>query len=204
MTELTVTTFQSLDGVMQAPGGPEEDTSGDFTYGGWVFPLADEVMGREVVENISRAEAFLLGRTTYDIFAGYWPRFPDPNDPIACRLNNLPKHVASRTRSSFSWNNSQHLPDVVSGVAELKRRYQGEIQVHGSAGLLQTLIEHDLVDEYRILTFPVLLGTGKRLFGIGTVPRSLRLVRTLTTGTGVVLGVYRPAGALKTGTFALE
>jgi dihydrofolate reductase len=204
MAELTVTTFQSLDGVMQAPGGPDEDTSGDFTHGGWLFPLADEVMGKEVVENISRAEAFLLGRTTYDIFAGYWPRYPDPDNPIARQLNNLPKHVASRTRSNFSWSNSRHLADVVSGVAELKRRYQGEIQVHGSAGLLQTLIEHDLIDEYRILTFPVLLGTGKRLFGAGTVPRSLQLVRIATTGTGVVLGVYRPAGALKTGTFALD
>ena len=204
MAELTVTTFISLDGVMQAPGGPEEDTSGDFPHGGWVFPLADEVMGTEVVENFSRAEAFLLGRTTYDIFASHWPRFPDPKDPIAFKLNNLPKYVASRTRSTFSWQNSQHLPDVVSGVAELKRRYRGEVQVHGSAGLLQTLMEHDLIDEYRIMTFPVLLGRGKRLFGAGTVPRSLKLVRTATSGTGVVFGVYRPAGALKTGSFALD
>ena len=204
MAELTVTTFQSLDGVMQAPGGPDEDTTGDFTHGGWTFPLFDEVMGKEVVENMSRAEAFLLGRTTYDIFAGYWPRYPDPNNPIARQLNTLPKHVASRTRSSFAWNNSEQLPDVVSGVAELKRRYQGEVQVHGSAGLLQTLIEHDLIDEYRILTFPVLLGTGKRLFGAGTMPRSLRLVRSVISDTGVVLGVYRPAGELKTGTFALD
>ncbi|AMV73635.1 dihydrofolate reductase family protein [Desulfuromonas carbonis] len=204
MAELTVTTFVSLDGVMQAPGGSEEDTSGDFTHGGWVFPLADAVMGNWVVENISRAEAFLLGRTTYDIFAGYWPRFPDPNDPIAFQLNHRPKHVASRTRSTFAWNNSRHLPEVVSGVAELKRRCVGEIQVHGSAGLLQTLIAHDLVDEYRILTFPVLLGRGKRLFGGGTVPRSLQLVRTVTSSTGVLLGVYRPAGALQTGTFAID
>jgi dihydrofolate reductase len=204
MAELTVTTFQSLDGVMQAPGGPDEDTSSDFTHGGWIVPFADKVMGKEIVENICRAEAFLLGRTTYEIFAGYWPRFPDQNNPIARQLNNLPKYVASRTRSNFSWHNSQHLPVVVSGVAELKRRYQGEIQVHGSAGLIQTLIEHDLIDEYRIMTFPVLLGTGKRLFGAGTVPRNLKLVRTLTADTGVVLGVYRPAGALQTGTFKLE
>jgi len=202
MAELTVTTFQSLDGVMQAPGGPEEDTSGGFSYGGWIFPLADEDLDREVVGNFGRADAFLLGRTTYDIFAGYWPRFTDADDPIAGRLNGLPKYVASRTQSSFSWHNSHHLADVVTGVAELKRRYTREVQVHGSADLVQTLLAQDLVDEYRVLTFPVLLGSGKRLFGTGTRPRSLQLVRTATTGAGVVIGVYRPGGELRTGSFA--
>jgi dihydrofolate reductase len=204
MAEMTVTTFQSLDGVMQAPGSPEEDTSGGFSHGGWVFPLADEDLGREVVGNFDRADAFLLGRTTYDIFAGYWPKVTDADDPIASRLNGLPKYVASRTQSTFSWNDSHHLPDVVTGVAELKRRYAREVQVHGSSDLIQTLLAHDLVDEYRILTFPVLLGSGKRLFGSGTPPRSLQLVRTAATGAGVVISVYRPGGELRTGSFARE
>ena len=204
MAELTVTTFVSLDGVMQAPGGPEEDTSGGFAHGGWVFPLADADMGREIVGIFQRADAFLLGRTTYDIFAGYWPQITAPDDPIASRLNGLPKYVASRTRSSFSWHASHRLPDVVTGVAELKRRYPGEVQVHGSGNLLQTLIAHDLVDEYRLFTFPVLLGHGKRLFGAGTLPRSLQLVRSVVTAAGAVRGVYRPAGALKTGSFARD
>lgn len=204
MAELTVTTFLTLDGVMQAPGGPEEDKSGNFAHGGWVFPLFDDDMGKVVVDIFAKADAFLLGRTTYDIFAAYWPKVTDPADPIAGKLNSLPKYVASRTKSTFSWHPTTHLAEVVAGVAELKRRYPREVQVHGSCGLLQTLIEHDLVDEYRLFTFPVLLGTGKRLFGSGTVPRSLRLIRTLTTGTGVVVSVYRPSGALKTGSFALE
>ena len=162
MAELTVTTFLSLDGVIQAPGGPEEDTSDGFAHGGWIFPLADEALGKEIVGIFARADAFLLGRTTYDIFAGYWPKVTDPDDPIASSLNGLPKYVASRTRSSFTWHDSHHLADVVAGVAELKRRYPREVQVHGSADLLQTLIEHDLVDEYRLLTFPVTLGGGRR------------------------------------------
>lgn len=204
MAELTVTTFVSLDGVMQAPGGPDEDTSGNFPHGGWVFPLFDEEGGKVIVEYFAKADAFLLGRTTYDIFAAYWPKVTDPADPIASRLNSLPKYVASRTRSEFAWHNSHHLAEVVSGVAELKSRYPGEVQVHGSAGLIQTLIEHDLIDEYRVMTFPVTLGTGKRFFGSGTRPRSLKLVRSSTTSKGVVVSVYRPAGKLLTGSYAPE
>ncbi len=204
MAELTMTTFLSLDGVMQAPGTPKEDRSGNFPYGGWVFPLADADMAKIIIEIFQKADAFLLGRTTYDIFAAHWPRITDPNDPIAAKLNALPKYVASRTRSTFTWNNSMLVRDVQKEVVELKKRFARELQVHGSAGLAQTLIENDLVDEYRILTFPVVLGTGKRLFGAGTVPRSLKLVRSSTTGAGVVFGVYRPAGSLKTGSFALD
>jgi dihydrofolate reductase len=205
MAELTLTTFLSLDGVMQAPGGPGEDESGGFPHGGWVFPFADEDMGRTIMDDIfSKADAFLLGRTTYDIFAAYWPRITDPNDLIAAKLNSLPKFVASRTRSTFDWNNTTHVRDVVKEAAELKRRFPREVQVHGSAGLAQTLIENDLVDEYRLLLFPVVLGTGKRLFGSGAVPRTLRLVRSNTTSTGVIVSVYRPAGGLRTGSFALE
>lgn len=201
MAELTITTFVSLDGVMQAPGHPNEDRSGGFPYGGWVFPLADEDMGKIMAEIFSEADAFLLGRTTYDIFSAYWPKVTDPNDPIASKLNALPKFVASRTRSSFDWNPSTHLPDVVKGVAELKARFPREVQVHGSSGLAQTLIEHDLIDEYNLLTFPVVLGQGKRLFGTGAVPASLKLISTGTTSKGVVVSVYRRGGKLQTGSF---
>jgi dihydrofolate reductase len=204
MAELTITTFVTLDGVMQAPGMPTEDTSGNFPYGGWMFPLADEGMGKIMVEIFSKADAFLLGRTTYDIFSAYWPRVTDPNDPIASKLNALPKFVASRTKSSFGWNPASHVPDVVKGVAELKKRFPREVQVHGSCGLAQTLIEHDLIDEYRLLTFPVVLGQGKRLFGAGAVPASLKLISSGTTSKGIVVSVYRRGGKLQTGSFALD
>jgi dihydrofolate reductase len=201
MAELTITTFVSLDGVMQAPGHPTEDTSGNFPYGGWVFPLADEDMGKIMVEIFSEADAFLLGRTTYDIFSAYWPKVTDPNDGIASKLNALPKFVASRTKTKFDWTPTAHLPDVVQGVAELKKKFKREVQVHGSCGLAQTLIEHDLIDEYRILTFPVVLGQGKRLFGAGAVPASLKLISSGTTSKGIVASVYRRGGKLQTGSF---
>jgi len=204
MAELTITTFVSLDGVMQAPGTPTEDPSGNFLYGGWLVPHFDVDMGKFMTDIFTKADAFLLGRGTYDIFAAHWPRVTDPGDLIAVKLNSLPKYVASRTRNSFAWNNTTHVRDVEKAVAELKQRYPREVQVHGSAGLAQALIEKDLVDEYRLLTFPVVLGTGKRLFGSGAVPRTLKLVRSSTTSTGVVISVYRGAGALKTGSFALE
>ena len=204
MAELTVTTFVSLDGVMQAPGGPKEDTSGDFRHGGWVFPHADAGMGAIIVDIFSNADAFLLGRGTYDIFASHWPRVTDPQDPIATKLNALPKHVASRSRTSFDWHDSEAVRNVITEVPVLKKRYARELQVHGSAALVQTLIEQDLIDEYRILVFPVVLGSGKRLFGSGAIPRTLSLKHSQTTGSGVVYSVYRRAGALKTGSFALE
>ncbi len=204
MAELTITTFLSLDGVMQSPGMPEEDQSGNFRYGGWLVPLADEDMGKIMTEIFSHADAFLLGRGTYDIFSAYWPRVTDPGDPIAAKLNSLPKYVASRTRSEFTWNNTKPVRDLDKEVVGLKERFGREVQVHGSCGLAQTLIEKDLLDEYRILTFPVVLGTGKRLFGRGSVPRTLKLIRSSITSTGVLFSVYRPAGNLKTGSFALE
>src|SRR4030042_757606 len=204
MAELTMTTFLALDGVMQAPGGQQEDVGGGSPYGGWLVPHADADMGKTMGEIFSKAEAFLLGRTTYDIFAAYWPRITDPADPIASKLNALPKFVASRTRSSFAWSNTTLVRDVVNEVGGLKTRFSREVQVHGRCGLARPLIENDLVDEYRLLTFPVILGAGKRLFGTGAVPRTLKLVSTSTTGTGAVFSVYRPAGGLKTGSFALE
>ena len=196
MGELTISTFLSLDGVMQGPGGPTEDPSGGFTLGGWLVPYFDDGVGAAMTEIFTKVDAFLLGRTTYDIFAGYWPNVPSPEDN---GLNTLPKFVASRTRSSFSWNATSHIQDVVKDVPGLKQRFAREIQVHGSCGLAQTLIEHDLIDEYRLFTFPVLLGSGKRLFGAGTVPAALKLVSSHTTGSGVVVSVYRRAGSLVTG-----
>jgi dihydrofolate reductase len=204
MAELTLTTFLTVDGVMQAPGGPGEDRSGSFPHGGWLVPHADADMGKTMVGIFSKADAFLLGRTTYDIFSAYWPRITDPGDLIASKLNSLPKFVASRTRTTFSWSGAAHVRDVVKDVIDLKQRFSREVQVHGSCGLAQTLIEKDLIDEYRLLTFPVVLGTGKRLFGAGAMPATLALVRSNTTSKGVVVSVYRRGGSLKTGSFALD
>jgi dihydrofolate reductase len=204
MAELTMTTYLTLDGVMQAPGGPGEDPSGGFAHEGWLVPHADADMGMTMVDIFSNADAFLLGRKTYDIFAGHWPRVTDPNDPVAVKLNSLPKYVASRTRTSFSWSGTELVRDVVKEIVALKQRFPREVQVHGSCGLAQTLIEHDLIDEYRLLTFPVILGAGKRLFGAGAVPACLTLVKSNTTSTGVVVSVYRRGGGLRTGTFRLD
>ena len=200
MAELTLTTFLTLDGVMQSPGGPTEDPSGGFAHGGWLVPHFDADMGTAMTEIFSKVDAFLLGRTTYDIFSAYWPNVTDPDGD---KLNTLPKFVASRTRTSFSWSGSSHIQDVVKEVPGLKQRFAREVQVHGSCGLAQTLIENDLIDEYRLLTFPVILGTGKRLFGAGAVPAAVTLVRSHTTGSGVVVSVYRRAGSLKTGSIEM-
>ncbi|MHB1296029.1 MAG: dihydrofolate reductase family protein [Anaerolineae bacterium] len=199
MGELTLTAFLTLDGVMQAPGGPTEDPSGDFPYGGWLVPLFDDDMGREIDTNFSKVDAFLLGRRTYDIFAAYWPKVTDPNDPVASKLNALPKFVPSRTRTAFDWPGTSHIADVTQEVPKLKQRFAGEVQVHGSCDLAQTLIAHDLIDEYRLFIFPVILGKGKRLFGAGAIPASLALARTSAASSGVVYNVYRRAGPLKTG-----
>jgi dihydrofolate reductase len=201
MSKLLVTTFLSLDGVMQAPGGPDEDRSDAFDHGGWLVPFADEDMERHVVEWIARADGFLLGRKTYEIFAAHWPRVTDPGDPVARALNRLPKYVASKTLNEVEWNNSTLIRgDVVEEIRKLKERPGGELQVHGSGGLAQTLIENDLVDEYRLWSFPVILGRGKRLFGEGTVPATLVLVDSRTTGKGVAIHTYRRAGEMKYGT----
>ncbi len=205
--KLTVTTFQTLDGVMQAPGGPEEDPSGGFTYGGWVFPLFDEETGQFMDETFREAEAFLLGRFTYETFAAHWPKVDTSGDPVADKLNVLPKHVASRTLrdEDLQWSGSTLLSgDVPEAVAALKARDGGELQVHGSAGLIQTLLQHGLVDELRVLTFPLVLGTGKRLFADGAVPAALRLTDSRTTGAGTVIAVYAVEGEPAYGSFALE
>ncbi|HSJ73146.1 MAG TPA: dihydrofolate reductase family protein [Miltoncostaeaceae bacterium] len=201
MRKLVVGTFVTLDGVMQAPGGPEEDRSGGFEHGGWLVPHFDEELGRVAVEQTLRGDALLLGRRTYEIFAAHWPRVPD-DDPIAARLNAMPKYVASRTLDAVDWNNSTLIRgDLAAAVAELKQGPDGEIHVTGSGDLIQTLLAEDLVDEFVIWVFPVLLGTGKRLFAEGTVPAGLELTGTTTSGTGVCVHTYRRAGGVETGSF---
>jgi dihydrofolate reductase len=202
---LTVTTFLTLDGVMQAPGGPEEDPSDGFEHGGWSFPYPDEDFGRLVTGWFSQADAFLLGRRTYEIFAAFWPLVTDEADPVASRLNKLPKYVASRTLKSAGWKGSTVLRgDVPDEVARLKERPGRELQVHGSGDLLQTLMAHDLVDEHRLFVYPVVVGSGRRLFREGGPPRSLQLVESTTTSTGVVVATYRRGGPVVTGSFTVE
>jgi dihydrofolate reductase len=198
--KLTMTMFLSLDGVMQGPGGPDEDRSDGFDQGGWLVPYADEDMGRFVVEWIAAANGFLLGRKTYEIFAASWPHVTDEDDPVASKLNSLPKYVASNSLRKVEWNNSTLIKgDVAEEVAKLKRQPGNELQVHGSGDLAQTLIEHNLIDEYRLWQYPVVLGSGKRLFRDGTPPTALSLVDTKTTNAGVAIHVYQPAGAVEHG-----
>ena len=200
MRKLVAGTFTTLDGVMQAPRGPDEDRDGGFEHGGWLVPYFDEKLVEIMTAWTRQAGAFLLGRKTYDIFAGSWPRSTDPADEIAAALNTRPKFVASRTLDKVSWNNSHLLKgDIADEVAKLKAMEGGEMQVHGSSNLLQTLLRRDLVDALRIWQFPVVLGTGKRLFADGAIPRSFRLVETQLNTTGAVLHVYERAGDLKYG-----
>jgi dihydrofolate reductase len=203
--KLTLTTFLTLDGVMQAPGTPKEDPSGNFQHGGWLVPYFDDDMARIVGERFGNADAFLLGRKTYQIFAAHWPHITHPADPVASALNRVPKFVVSTTLEKAEWHNSTLIrDDVARQVADLKRRYAREIQVHGSGGLAQTLIANDLVDEYQLWFYPVVLGTGKRLFASGTVPAALTLADTRTTSTGVVVSTYRRSGKPSYGSFGLD
>jgi len=203
--KLTVTTFLSVDGVVQGPGGPEEDRDGGFDRGGWLVPYADEDLGRQIVTWFAEADAFLLGRRTYQIFAAHWPRVTDPNDSVAAGLNTLPKHVVSRTLSTVEWNNSTLLSgDLAEEVAELKSRPGRELQVHGSPTLVNGLLELGLVDELRLIVFPVVVGAGRRLFPQSGPARALRLVDAKTTGAGAAIHVYQPAGALTFGSFMFE
>jgi len=202
---LTLHTFLTLDGVMQAPGGPDEDTGGGFRYGGWSAPYGDQDFGAAMTGWFEHATAFLLGRKTYQIFAGYWPKVTDPGDPIATKLNALPKYVASATLESADWNNSTLLGgDVVTEVGKLKERPGDELQVHGSGQLAQALIEHDLVDEYRLLIFPVHLGSGEKLFRDGAGAAALRLIQSSVTSTGVLIASYVPDGPARLGSYALD
>jgi dihydrofolate reductase len=205
MRKLVVTTFLTLDGVMQGPGGPTEDPRGGFELGGWLVPYYDEDFGRQMIEWFSGAEDFLLGRFTYQLFAAHWPRVPTDDDPIAKALNPLPKHVASRTLDHLDWDTAELIKgDVVDAVTALKQDDGGELQVHGSAGLIQTLFQNDLVDELRMIVFPVVVGKGKRLFDEGTVPGAMRLTSSSTTSTGAVVLSYERAGDVQTGTFMFD
>ena len=206
MRKLVVGAFHTMDGVVQAPGGPDEDRDGDFAHGGWLVPYFDDTFAGIMAEWTKRAGAFLLGRRTYEIFAGSWPNATDPNDEIANALNSLPKYVASRSVQQLEWNNSHLITgDVVAEVRKLKAEEGGaagegdEIQVHGSGGLLQTLLANDVVDTLRLFQFPVVLGTGKRLFGDGALPSAFRLVESQRTPSGAVLQVYDRVGRLRYG-----
>ena len=202
MRKLVVTTFVTLDGVMQAPGGPGEDESGGFTHGGWSVSYWDDVMGQAMGETMGVPFDLLLGRKTYEIFAGHWPRVT--NDPTADLLNSARKYVASRTLQRADWQNSTLIRDVPAEVAKLKKQDGPQLQVHGSGALIQTLLKHDLIDELRLMIFPALLGTGKRLFGDGTQPGNLKLTHSAVASTGVIVARYERAGAIRYGSFALD
>lgn len=196
MRKLVVGTFVTMDGIMQAAGGPDEDRDGGFQHGGWLAPYIDEQFGNVMSEWTKQAGAFLFGRKTYEMFANSWPNSTDPEEP----LNVRPKFIASRTLHEVNWNNSTLLKgDVAQEVAKLKAQDGGEIQIHGSSNLIQTLLQHNLIDTFRIWQFPVVLGTGKRLFEAGTFPGSFRLVDTQLNATGGVLLVYEYVGGLKYG-----
>ena len=200
MRTLAVNTFISLDGVMQSPGGPDEDPTGGFELGGWGVNYFDDSMMEQVAE--SAPYELLLGRGTYEIFAAHWPY---DEGPIADRLNGTRKHVASTTLEREEWNNSTLIAgDVAAYVRKLKQQDGPEIQVHGSPGLIQTLLEHDLIDEYRLWIFPAVVGTGKRFFGEGTVPGAMRLVSSKVTKTGVIVTTYERTGEIDTGSFEFD
>lgn len=201
--QLTITTFLSVDGVYQGPGGPDEDRSGGFDRGGWLVPHFDEAGGEFMNDVFGKADAFLLGRRTYEIFASYWPKQTDPNDPIANPLNVLPKYVVSNTLASADWQPSTVISgDIPAEVARLKAMPGRELQVHGSGALARTLLENDLVDEWRLLTFPVIVGAGKRLFPEAGVATGLRLVESRITDSGGAIHVYQPTGRPEFGSFA--
>ena len=203
--ELTLTTFLSIDGVMQSPGGPSEDPSNNFALGGWLVPFADMDMGTYVTEWFSRADAFLFGRKTFEIMAAFWPNVTDPHDDVAARLNGKPKFVATSTTTLAEWAPSTLVHgDLRIAVERLKALPGDEIQVHGSGRLARSLHDLGLIDEYRLWTFPVVLGEGLRLFSDGAIPTSFELVDHKTTSTGVTIHSFRPTGPITQGAFDIE
>jgi dihydrofolate reductase len=202
---LTLTEFVTLDGVYQGPGGPTEDTSGDFRHGGWLVPFFDEALGQYMVRVFDEVDAFLLGRRTYEIFAASWPKATDPNDPIASRLNTLPKYVVSRSLTQADWNNSTVLGgDLVAEVAKLKGQPGRELQMHGSGALAQSLFDAGLIDTIRLIVFPVVLGSGKRLFAEGRTPSSFRQAEVTSTPSGVTMQTLEPTGPPEYGEAEIE
>jgi dihydrofolate reductase len=205
MRKLIVLSFITLDGVMQAPGGPEEDPTGGFKYGGWTVGYWDDFLGGVMDEQMAKPFDLLLGRKTYEIFAAYWPyvKSDDPDGPIAGKLKSAKKYVVSTTLEKLDWSNSTLVKgDIVQESKKLKQQDGPELQVHGSSNLIQTLLKHDLIDEFRLKIFPITLGIGKRLFGEGTIPAGLKLVDSKTSTTGVIVATYERSGLVKTGSFA--
>ena len=202
MRELIVNTFMTLDGVMQAPGAPEEDPSGGFDHGGWSFGYWDEQMGTAMGQSMSEPFDLVLGRKTYEIFAAHWPY---SDEPAAEPLNNATKHVASTTLTQLEWENSKLIEgELPAGVSALKQQDGPDLQVHGSANLIQTLLKHGLIDEFRLWTFPLVLGEGKRLFDGGTVPAGLELTGSQVSSSGVTIAAYRTGAEIKYGSFVPE
>jgi dihydrofolate reductase len=198
MRKVVVLSFITLDGVMQAPGGPTEDTSGNFTYGGWTVPYFDDFLGQIMGEQMSRPSDLLLGRKTFEIFASYWPHHEDEWPGI----NSVTKYVASNTLTQHEWSNSVFLKgNVVDEIKKLKQQDGPDLQVHGSGNLIQTLLKHDLVDEFWLKIFPITLGTGKRLFAEGTMPVAFTPHESKTSPRGVIVASYQRNGEVKTGSF---
>lgn len=202
MRKLIVLTFVSLDGVMQAPGGPEEDSSGDFTYGGWTVPFFDEFLGQVMGEQMGHPYDLLLGRKTYDIFASYWPHQDAQTNPGAASLNKAKKYVVSHDEQKLDWENSSLIKDnVVEEIKKIKEQGGPELQVHGSSNLIQTLLKNDLIDELWLKIFPVTLGSGKRLFADGTIPETFSLINSKASPKGVIIANFKRAGKVETGSF---
>jgi dihydrofolate reductase len=204
MRKIVVLSFITLDGVMQAPGGPEEDPTGGFKYGGWVAGYFDDFLGKVMIRQMSKPFDLLLGRKTYEIFAAHWPYVNTEGDPIAAGINKAKKYVASKKLIKLDWNNSELIKgDVAKEVKKLKAQDGPAIQVHGSGNLIQTLLEHDLVDELWLKIFPITLGRGKRLFAEGTIPAGFKLIESEVSPSGVIVATYVRAGEVRTGSFAL-
>ena len=200
MRKLIVLSFISLDGVMQAPGGPEEDPTGGFTHGGWAAGYFDDFLGNVMGEQMRWPFDLLLGRKTYEIFAAYWPYVKTEGDPIAAGINKAKRYIASKTLTKLDWSNSELIKgDVATEVKKLKEQDGPEIQVHGSGNLIQTLLKHDLVDELRLKIFPITLGMGKRLFAEGTIPAGFKLFESEVSPSGVIIASYVRSGEVKTG-----
>lgn len=204
MRKLIVLSFISLDGVLQAPGGPEEDPTGGFKHEGWVVGYFDDFLLNVMIKQTSKPFDLLLGRKTYEIFAAHWPYQNADQNPFADKLNNAKKYVASKTLAKLDWNNSELIEgDVAEGIRRIKEQDGPEIQVHGSGNLIQTLLKHDLVDELWLKIFPVTLGTGKRLFADGAIPAGFKLLESGISPSGVIVASYERAGKVKTGSFGL-
>lgn len=202
MRNIIVLSFMTLDGVIQAPGGPGEDTSGGFEYGGWTVPYFDDFSGQVMDEQTGHPFDLLLGRKTYDIFAGYWPHQDESTTPFARKFNKARKYVASRSPIELDWNNSVLLQeDIVEEIKKLKAQDGPELQVYGSGDFIQTLLKNDLADELWLKIFPITLGTGKRLFAEGTIPAAFELTDSKVSPKGVVIANFKRAGEVETGSF---